>query len=516
MKLVTADQMRYLDRQAVKAGVATATLMENAGLGVAQHARKLLGNVKGRRILVLAGPGNNGGDGLVAARHLYDWGAETRVYLLAKRLGDDENYRQLVKRELDIADAADDPGFAALDRFIADADMVVDALLGTGRARPIEANLAEILERVRRARGRSQPPRLVAVDIPTGVDSDTGAVDPHCVPADLTVTFAFSKIGLHTLPGSQYAGRVEVVDIGVPAAVDSGAKVELITPEWVARMLPPRPLNANKGTFGRVLVVGGSENYVGALRLAAAAALRVGAGRVTVACPQSIQGMIAAGLVEATYLPLAERDGGIAEKAVSTVLAQMEDFDVLLVGCGLGRRGGTEAFLRSLLFALKGGAKLTVVVDADGLNALGGVPGWPSRASVPLVLTPHPGELQRLTGRSVAEIQSDRLVAAQRYAAEWKQTLVLKGAHTVVAAADGRAAVSPFANPALATAGTGDVLAGVIAGLLAQGLERFVAAACGVYLHGAAGERVRESIGDAGAVAGDLLPELPAVIKALK
>jgi NAD(P)H-hydrate epimerase len=226
--------------------------------------------------------------------------------------------------------------------------------------------------------------------------------------------------------------------------------------------------------------------------------------------------MIAAGLVEATYLPLGERDGGIAEKAVSTVLAQMEDFDVLLVGCGLGRRGGTEAFLRSLLFALKGGAKLTVVVDADGLNALGGAPGWPARVNVPLVLTPHPGELQRLTGRGVAEIQSDRLGTARQHAAEWKQTLVLKGAHTVVAAADGRAAVSPFANPALATAGTGDVLAGVIAGLLAQGLERFAAAACGVYLHGAAGERVRDTIGDAGAVAGDLLPELPAVIKALK
>ena len=516
MKLVTAEQMRFLDRQAVRAGVATASLMESAGLGVAQHVRKLLGSVKGRRILILAGPGNNGGDGLVAARHLYDWDAETRVYLLAKRRSDDGNYQELVKRELDMADAEDDPGFAALDRFLSDAELVIDALLGTGRARPIEANLAEIIARVRRVRQRRQPPRLVAVDVPTGVDSDSGAVDPHCVPADLTVTFAFSKIGLHTFPGSQYAGRVEVVDIGIPDAVDSVAKVELITADWVSTMLPQRPLDSNKGTYGRVLVVGGSENYVGAVHLAAAATLRAGAGLCAVACPRSIQGVIAAGLPEVTYLPLPEKEGGILERAVTDVLGQLGNFDVLLVGCGLGRRSSTEAFLRSLLFGLKEDSKLTVVVDADGLNALGGAPGWPSRVNVPLVLTPHPGEMRRLTGRGIPEIQSDRLGSAQRCAQEWNQTVVLKGAHTVVAAPDGRAALSPFANPALATAGTGDVLAGVIAGLLAQGLDRYAAAACGVYLHGAAGERVREAIGDTGALAGDLLPELPQVIKALR
>ena len=516
MKLVTADQMRHLDQQAIKAGIPVAVLMENAGMGAARQIRGLLGNVKGRRIVVLAGPGNNGGDGLVAARHLHDWGAETRVYLLAKRRADDENYRELVKREIDVADAEDDPTFAALARFLSDAELIVDALIGTGNARPIEATLAAILDHVRQARQQAQPPRLVAVDLPTGVASDTGAVDPHCLPADLTVALGFSKIGLHTLPGSQYAGRVEVVDIGLPRGAEATTKVELMTEEWVADHLPERPLNANKGTFGRVLVVAGSENYVGSVHLAAAASARVGAGLVTVACPRSIQGMVATGLLEATYLPLLERDGGITEKALTEVMGALEDYRVLLIGPGLSRRSRTQEFVRSLLFSLKSDGRLTVVVDADALNTLAGAPGWSGRMNVPLVLTPHPGELQRLTGRSIKDIQSDRLRTATQYASEWRQTVALKGAHTVVAAADGRAVVSPFANPALASAGTGDVLSGAIAGFLAQGLDPLVAAGCGVYIHAAAGERVREALGDAGLLASDLLTELPQAIHAVK
>ena len=516
MKLVTADQTRTLDQQATKAGVPVAKLMENAGRGVAQEIRSLLGNVKGRRIVVLAGPGNNGGDGLVAARYLHDWDAETRVYLLAKRRPDDANVAELVKREIDIADAENDPRFAALERFFSDAELIVDALLGTGPSRPIEANLAEILEHVRRMRGGPQAPRLVAVDLPTGVNSDTGAVDPCTVPADLTVALGFSKVGLHTLPGSQYAGRVEVVDIGLPANSEAALKVDLMTDEWIAGLLPERPLNSNKSTFGRVLVIAGSENYIGAVRLAAAAAGRVGAGLVTVACPQCIHSIVAAGLVEATYLPLPDKEGGLSEKGVAEVLRVLEGFDVMLIGPGLGGRPRTLEFVRALLFSLKEDTPISTVVDADALNILGGVPGWAARVAVPLVLTPHPGELRRLTGKSIPEIQADRLAAATQNASAWRQTVVLKGAHTVVAMDDGRAAVSPFANAALASAGTGDVLSGAIAGFLAQGLDRFAAASCGVYVHATAGERVREALGDAGLQASDLLLELPQAIHELK
>lgn len=530
MKLVTTEEMLNLEQQAVRAGTSVETLMENAGLGLAQHIRKLMGTVKGRRIVVLAGPGNNGGDGLVAARHLHDWDADVRVYLLAKRRDDDGNYMQLVKRELDMTDAKDDPTFVTLERFLSDAELVVDALLGTGRLRPIEANLAGILDRVRAARNRPlttssggrgattlrQPPRLIAVDIPTGVDADTGAVDTHCVPADVTVTLGYSKIGLHTLPGSEYAGQVEVVDIGLPPVATDALKVELMTPESVARMLPLRPLNANKATFGRVLVVAGSENYTGAVHLAAAGAGRVGAGIVTIACPRSIQGMIAASTIEATYLPLPEKDGAIAEKAAPYILSLIRDFDVMLLGPGIGRQSGTMAFVRTLLFALKPEMRLTVVLDADGLNILSGTPNWATQVNVPMVLTPHPGELRRLTGHEVSEIQERRLEIARVHAAEWKQTVVLKGAHTIVSSPDGRTAIAPFANPALATAGTGDVLSGAVAGFLAQRLSPYAASTCAAYVHGAAGERLRETLGDAGVLAGDLLPELPRVIKSLK
>jgi ADP-dependent NAD(P)H-hydrate dehydratase / NAD(P)H-hydrate epimerase len=516
MKLVTADQVKTLDQQAEKSGVAIAKLMENAGRGVAEQIRNLLGVVKGRRMVVFAGPGNNGGDGLVAARYLHDWGADVRVYLLAKRRADDANVPELVKREIDMADAGDDPRFAALDRFLSDAEVIIDALLGTGPSRPIEANLAEILERVHRLREGPQPPRLIAVDLPTGVNSDTGAVDPHTVPADITVALGFSKVGLHALPGSEYAGRVEVVDIGLPAGSESAIKVELMTDDWIASLLPERPLNSNKGTFGRVLIIAGSENYIGAVRLAAIAAGRVGAGLVTVACPQSIHGIVASSLVEATYLPLPDREGGLSEKGVPEILRVLDGYNVMLIGPGLGGRSKTMEFVHSLLFSLKKGTPISTVVDADALNILGGVPGWAARVLVPLVLTPHPGELRRLTGKSIADIQSDRLSAATQSAVAWRQTVVLKGAHTVVATDDGRAAVSPFANPALASAGTGDVLSGAIAGFLAQGLDRFAAASCGVYVHAMAGENVRQTLGDAGLLASDLLLELPQAIRDLK
>jgi hydroxyethylthiazole kinase-like uncharacterized protein yjeF len=516
MKLVTADQTRILDQQATKAGLPVEQLIENAGQGVAEQVRGLLGTVQGRRIVVLSGPGNNGGDGLVAARCLYDWGAEVKVYLLTKRRPGDSNMAEIVKREIDVADAEDDPNFAALDAFFSDVELIVDALLGTGPQRPIEANLAAVLERVQRLRESLQAPRVVAVDLPTGVNSDTGAVDPKTVPADLTATLGFSKVGLHTLPGSQYAGRVEVVDIGLPEGSEESLRVELMTDDWIAGLLPERPAESNKGSFGRVLAVAGSENYIGAVRLAAQAAGRVGAGLVTIACPQCIQAIVAAGIDEATYLPLPDKDGGVSEKAVPDVLRALQTYDVLLIGPGLGGRPRTLEFVQTLLFSLKEDMPKASVVDADALNILGGVTGWSARIPARLVLTPHPGELRRLTGKTIADIQSDRLNAALTNATHWGQTVVLKGAHTVVAEDQGRAAVSPFANPALASAGTGDVLSGAIAGLLAQGLERFEAASCGVYLHAMAGENLRRTIGDAGLQASDLLLELPRAIHQLK
>ncbi len=516
MKLVTVAEMMEMER---RAGVPVPQLMENAGLAVAQEVWLLLGDVAERQVLVLAGPGNNGGDGLVAARHLHDWGARVRVYLLKPRGEDDPVFAQVLERQIPVSLAEEDEreGFPALTEALGAAEVIIDALLGTGRVRLIEGTLAQTLERLRQARSRTLPPRLLAVDLPSGVDADTGATDPHCVAADVTVALAWSKVGLHNLPASQYAGRIEVVDIGIPKALEAELTTELMRERWARSRLPARPPGAHKGTFGRALVVAGSPNYIGAAYLASEGALRVGAGLVTLACARTIYPILATKLVEATFIPLPDVEGLLtAETAHSVRQALAQGYDALLVGCGLGQSGYVRAFLRSLLPLLKDAGPKGLVIDADGLNNLAQVEDWWQGLAVPTVVTPHPGEMARLTGLTVDEIQANRLQVARQTAQRWGLTVVLKGAHTVVAAPDGGARLSPFANPGLASGGTGDVLAGAIVGFMAQGLDPFDAASLGVFVHGLAGERVRQSLGSAGMVAGDLLPELPKAIKELR
>lgn len=514
MKLVTVEQMMELERNA---GVPVPQLMENAGLAVAQEVWLLLGEVAERAVLVLAGPGNNGGDGLVAARHLHDWGSEVSVYMLKPRDAEqDQVYRQVVERDIPIKTVADDKRLQALEKMLSRAELVIDALLGTGRMRPINGKLAAIMKHLAAARQGPLPPRILALDLPTGVDCNTGAVDPLCVPAEVTVALGHSKVGLHTLPAAQYCGRIVVADIGIPPALSETLPYELMTAAWARSSLPPRPPEANKGSFGKVLVVAGSTNYIGAAYLASVAAGRVGAGLVTLACARSIYPIMATKLVESTFFLLPEVEGFLAAESAYSVLQTLDQgYNALLVGCGLGQTADVHAFMQALLPRLKRETLRAVVIDADGLNALASKEGWWQELTVPAILTPHPGEMSRLTSLPIADIQADRLQTAVRQANAWGTTVVLKGAHTVVAAPDGRARVSPFANPALASGGTGDVLAGAIAGLVAQGLEPFDAAALAVYLHGRAGEKVRDELGEAGLLASDLLPALPQVIKEL-
>jgi NAD(P)H-hydrate epimerase len=309
-------------------------------------------------------------------------------------------------------------------------------------------------------------------------------------------------------------GKLSVVGIGIPPQLADSVTVELLTDGWAKTILPKRPIDANKGTFGRVLVVAGSVNYIGAAYLACSGALRVGAGLVTLATAASLQPVVASKLAEATYLPLPESQAGIISPQSARIVRQnLANYDVLLTGCGLGQSHLTGDFLADL-FSEKKLPKL--VLDADALNILAKVSDWWRRLLPDAILTPHPGEMGRLANTSIEAVQSDRLGVALKMAQKWQKTVVLKGAYTVVAEPDGRARISPFANPGLASAGTGDVLAGAIAGLLAQGLSYFDAAALGVYLHGKAGEMVRARLGDAGMLASDLLPELPLAIKQLK
>ncbi|HEX5479633.1 MAG TPA: NAD(P)H-hydrate dehydratase [Dehalococcoidia bacterium] len=508
MKLVTAEQMRALEQRVVDAGTSLDELMQAAGLAVAQEAWLSLGVVAGRRILVLVGPGNNGGDGLVAARHLAEWEGDVVVYMLAARDESDSNLRAVRDLGVPVYVAGDDEGYRALDEAIGRAEMIIDALLGIGRSRPITGVMAEILGRVNDAHGRSPAPRVVAVDLPTGVDADSGRADPLAVRADMTVTFGFAKVGLYTLPGSEYAGKVQVIDIGLPKGAEHEVTVELLASTWIRDRLPARPLDANKGTFGRVLVVAGSDNYVGAARMTAEGCYRSGAGLVTIACDASVQAAVAPALPEATYL---RRGAGAADALIEA----LSSYDVLLIGPGLGQSEETRALVLDVLARVPESVR-GCVVDADALNALARVDGWSERVKARCVLTPHPGEMARLTGKTPGDVQSDRLNIAMHAASHWGQVVVLKGAHTIVANPSGAAAVSPYANPLLASAGTGDVLAGAIAGLLAQGASLFDAAACGVYVHAMAGEELGDELGDRGLLASDLLPVIPRVIKIIR
>jgi NAD(P)H-hydrate epimerase len=513
MKVVTADQMRDIEARAADIGLTSPVLMDNAGLSVAREIKKWMGSVAGSRILILAGPGNNGGDGLVAARHLHDWGAKVYVYLPRDRGDSDPNYRQVQQREIPIIPAGQ---MDRLDTILPASDTVVDALFGTGKARPLEGEYRDILNMVGEVRQAHPELRLVALDLPSGLNPDTGAVDPACLPCDLTITLALPKLGQFSLPGSAKVGKLAVGDIGIPTSLADDVLTEVMQEEEARPILPDRPPHANKGTFGKVLVIAGSSNYVGAAYLACTGAARVGAGLVTLAAARSLQPILAAKLTEATHLPLPEHGAGVVSAEAWQPLEEpLPTYNAILIGCGLGQAPDTSAFVKTVLFDLCSSAS-GLVLDADALNILSADEEWWQRLSLDAVLTPHPGEMSRLSGLSTEEIQADRPATAREMAARWNKTVVLKGAHTVIAAPDGRIRVSTAANAGLASAGTGDVLAGTIAGLIAQGVDLFDAASLGVFLHARAGERVAAELGDAGMLASDLLPVLPLVLRDLK
>ena len=458
---------------------------------------------------------NNGGDGIVAAKHLAEWGAEVIAYLPRARR-DESMLSELTERDIAIGRGEEDTGCEQLESLLGNADMVIDALLGIGQKRAIEPTeaIALALQKLAAARKSYSPPKLIAVDLPSGVNADSGAVDPFTVTPDLTVTFGLPKVGMYQAPASAVVGRVQVIDIGIPKAAQEAVQLELLTARWATTSFPPRPESANKGTFGKVLVVGGSKRYVGAPRLAALGAYRSGAGLVTIACPEPVQQLIAGGFAEATWLPQPAADGGgLAGETAIALRNTWRDYESAVIGPGLGDSSETSAMIWAMLPDLASDLPNGIVFDADALNALASMPDAGERMPEKAVLTPHPGEMARLMDMTVGEVQEARLQTAKGAAAKYGCTVVLKGAHSVVAHADGRARLSPFANPLLATAGSGDVLAGIIGGYLAQGMEPFEAACLGVYAHGATGEALRLEYGEAGLLAGEIADRLPKVVK---
>ena len=499
MKIVTAAEMRCLEDESVRFGVSTEQLMENAGLAVAQSVRRILGTVAGKRIIVLIGPGNNGGDGLVAARCLSDWGVLVHVFLAGARSEDDDNLKSVRERGIVVTSQ----NLSELGSLLKGADAVLDAIFGTGQNRGIGGIYKDVLEKLAETKQCHPSVKVFAVDLPSGLDSDTGKPDPATPFVDHTLVLGLSKRGLYVPEGAARAGEVVLLDIGLPLHLTAGLGTELLTAELVRTLLPLRSPYAHKGSNGKVLVVAGSASYIGAAYLACAGAARAGAGLVALAAPMSIIPAVAAGIPEIIYLPLPE----IEELAKSA-----DRYDAVLIGPGLGQKRA-EALLGQIVF---GALPKHLILDADALNALSQMGEWWKHLADDAVLTPHPGEMGRLTGLAADEVQAGRIALAREKAALWGKTVVLKGAFSVIAAPDGRCRVSPFANAAMASAGTGDVLAGVVAGLLGQGLPLFDAASLGVYLHARAGERAKTLIGEIGMLASDLLPELPRAIQELR
>ena len=520
MKIVTAAEMRRIEDRSEAMSVSKDALMERAGLETARYIRRVCAPLVGVPVVVLVGPGNNGGDGLVVARHLHRWGARVSVYICRDRRTPDPKLDIVNGLGTPVFAVSADEGLARLRSLLNTVHVVVDAVLGIGRLRPLEGTVRDILLMLAEARAARPDLTVLAVDVPSGMDGDSGDADPACPPVDITLSMGYPKVGHYAYDATARIGKLDVVEIGLPGGVDDDVALSLMTGDNIRPMLPVRPSDAHKGSFGRTMVVAGSLNYIGAAYLAGSAATRVGSGLVTIALPASIQMAVAGKATEPTYLPLAESSPGVAlPSSADDVLGALGDYNGLLIGCGMGQAAGMQGFVEAVLYS--GGSSTETmlpptVVDADGLNTLARTANWWERFTDPVILTPHPGEMARLTGTSTGQVQADRIGIAVESAARWNKIVVLKGAHTVVAYPDGRAMLSPFSNPGLATAGTGDVLAGSIAGLLSQGVSPEDAAALGVYLHGMAGESVRGRLGDTGMVASDLLPELPLTIRALR
>ena len=494
--------MRALERAAELLGLPGPALMENAGRVVAAAIADRIPRSIAPNVLVLVGPGNNGGDGLVAARHLHDSGYRVTVYLASRLRVDDAKEKLLGQRNILILDGEADPSRRELDLALSGNDLVVDAILGTGHSRAIGEPLASVFKRVNE-RGAA---RIVAVDLPSGVNADTGEIDPLAFRATITVSLGHPKRGLLVGPAAGHVGELVNVDIGIPAEASDILPVHYADAGSVAKLLPSRSPGSHKGSFGRVLIVAGSRLYTGAPVLAALGAERVGAGLVTLACPETIRASLAAHTLETTFMPLPDHGTGeIGPEALDLIKDRLTDFNAVLVGPGIGRARSTDEFLAKLLVQL-GEQNLPTIIDADALTLVSAWPGWWEKLPASTILTPHGGEMARLLGRAVGP---DRVDAALNSAATWGAVVVLKGAYTIVAQPQGPATVLPFANPALATAGTGDVLGGAILGLLSQGAPSATAALVGAYLHGLAGQILSMNRGPAGGLASEVADNLP-------
>ena len=507
-KLVTGQQMASIDKCAIDGGIAGAILMERAGEGIIQVLSECVGGLSGAHLVILCGRGNNGGDGFVASRLATGYGARIRTFLFARKdavEGDAAHHLRLATDAgIHVEEVLCEQDLLAVHESLARSSAAVDALLGTGIRGSARGTIAQGIKALETA-----PCPIVAVDVPSGLASDTGDVEGPCATAEATVTFALPKRGHFLYPGRSRCGRLHVWDIGIPGeAVDAeGVKTHLLAAHGCAALQPRRSPSAHKGDCGRVAIVAGTVGLTGAAALSALGALRGGAGLVTVGVPESLNDILEARLTEAMTRPLPEvrKSRCLSLRARGDIGRLMAGADAVALGPGLGTHRETVALVRRLLADIR----VPAVLDADALNALAGEADSLASSSAGLVVTPHPGEFSRLTGTPIADVLADPLGSARTLAGQTGAVVVLKGAPTVVASPCGALHVNPSGNAGMATGGAGDVLTGLIASLLAQGLPAEDAACLGVYTHGLAGDLAAESKGQAGMIAGDIVDALP-------
>lgn len=510
MRLVTAEEMRLADRLAMEDfGIPGMVLMENAGQAVVQEAEKMLGSFEGKKAAIFCGGGNNGGDGLVVARHLHNRGCEVRLYFL----NDPEvfrgdalaNYQILNNMGVSSFQLTEGSRLNVARMALWSSDIAIDAIFGTGLRDDVRDVTLSVINMI----NESDTP-VISCDIPSGLNSTTGQPLGGAVKADVTVTFGYAKIGMMLPAARAYVGRLVVADISLPRQIEDSLKSrrELINADFVKRWLPERNPDAYKGDFGHIAVVAGSPAMPGAAILAARGALKAGAGRVTAALPSACRTAFTAQLPESMLLNTMDNEnGGFSINEIDKIVSFPAD--AWMIGPGMGRDQLTLDFIRNIIPKLGAPA----VLDADALFAICGHLRLLKKAQAPLVITPHAGEMAKLLGVNVEDVLSNRVTVAEGFARQTNVVVVLKGAGTVVATPEGRVFINSSGNPGMATGGSGDVLAGMIATLLAQGMVPAVAAACAVWLHGTAGDLAVEQNSMAGLVAGDIVEAVPAALR---
>jgi len=522
MKLVTVDQMRALEKEADSHGLSYTQMMLNAGRGLAQLIIDRFQDCDNKTILGLVGSGNNGGDTLVALTELAQKGWKPTAYLIKPRENGNKRLKEFQDAGGKVISAQKDTGFKKLKRLLSKSTILLDGVLGTGIRLPLDAQVAEILKLAADFQLR---PFTIAVDCPSGVDCASGDAARECIPADLTVCMAAVKTGLLRFPAFNFVGDLETVEISLSPDLTAWGNTsnQVIDSQLVASLLPLRPLDAHKGSFGTAMLVAGSVNYPGAALLAGRAAYRMGVGLLRIAIPEPLYAPLVGQLPEATWLVLPHSNGAVNGDAAEIVKQNLKKVTALLLGPGWGTADTTCNFLKNLLSENNHSNLMEdlnlppLVVDADGLRFLAQIPDWHTLLPESSVLTPHPGEMAALCGLEIETIQKDRLEIARKFAMQWGQVLVLKGALTVIASPRGQVMVVPLATPALARAGTGDVLAGMVTGLLAQGLSGFQSAVCAAWIHARAGILAAQWLGSpASVLALDVIEAIPQVLNTLE